>query len=447
MTAPDKPIRSLTRSEKLGYGAGEVGANLAWNFVAAFLLFYYSDVALLPIGALGTLVLVTRVFDAVTDPLVGLLVDRTLSKRGKTRLYLFCFPIPFALLCVLTFSVPDIAPNLKVVYAYVTFLLLGLAYTLLYVPYGALLPMMTQDYAEKAQLSSYRMMGTSIGSIVVYGTALLIVSAVGNGNDQLGFTSAAVVFGFVSAGLFYVVYYCCPERFCNSNRPTASSAGTQFKRMLQNRTWRIAMFFGITNFIRLGVIVSGVAYFAKNVLGSTELVGILLPVLSVATLVFGFLSGPLLSRISIRSGVLGACIAYVILYAFLPMLEDRHGLFFSVFSIASGTGAIIGTATFMIMTTSVECHEKLYGEQSHGVLVSGLSFSFKAGLALGTAIVAYTLGFVGYDPQAVSEEARATIRGLFYIAPPAIAIVQALASLTWFEDLGRSVPAAVQTEV
>ncbi len=429
MAETDSNFAPLSRKEKLSYGVGEVAGNLSWNLVAAFLLYYYTDVALLPVAALGTLMLLTRIFDAITDPIVGALVDRTLTRRGRAKPYLFWFAIPFGVLVVLTFSVPEVSPTLKVVYAYVTFLLLGLAYTLLYVPYGALFPMMTRNYSEKAQLSSFRMMGTSIGSIIVYSSAMYIVHTAGGGDDRLGFTIAAIIFGTTSAVLFYVVYYNCTERQGFVEPAPSNRVLPQFRSMFLNPTWRMAMFFGLTNFIRIGLIVSSVAFFAKNILGSTDWVGIILPGLSVSLLAFGYLSGHLLSRFDIRTGVMGACAISVLLYLLLPQLESQPAWLVAVFCLANGSTAIIGTSMFMIMATSVEEHEKLFKQRSEGVLFAGVSFSLKVGMAIGTAAVAYTLGMVEYDPSLVTDEARSAIRMLFYVAPAVMSVIQGLACL------------------
>ena len=106
---------ALTWRERLSYGGGSVASNLSWNMVAGFLIVYYTDVALLPVAAVGTLILVTRIVDAMFDPVVGALVDRTRTRFGKARPYLLFAPVPFAVLCVLTFLVPDAAPMAKLV--------------------------------------------------------------------------------------------------------------------------------------------------------------------------------------------------------------------------------------------------------------------------------------------------------------------------------------------
>lgn len=131
--APAGPAR-LRRREKLAYGAGDLASNLSWNFVGSFLLFYYTDVAGVPIALLGTLFLVARLLDAVIDPFIGVLVDRTRTRFGRARPYLLFAAVPFGVLGVLTFAVPDVGDTGKLVYAFVTYLTLGILFSLVNVP-------------------------------------------------------------------------------------------------------------------------------------------------------------------------------------------------------------------------------------------------------------------------------------------------------------------------
>eukprot|EP00456_Euglypha_rotunda_P039880 TRINITY_DN3073_c0_g1_i24.p1 TRINITY_DN3073_c0_g1~~TRINITY_DN3073_c0_g1_i24.p1 ORF type:complete len:357 (+),score=89.08 TRINITY_DN3073_c0_g1_i24:492-1562(+) len=312
----------LSMHEKLAYASGEVASNLAWNMIAGFLLFYYTDVALLPVAALGTLMLLTRVLDALFDPAVGLLVDRTRSRYGKARPYLLYVAIPFALLTVATFSVPaGFSPGAKLVYAYATFTLLGLLYSLLYIPYSALLPMMTRNPAEKVQLGSFRSMGTSIASIFVYGLTLPLVAFVGGNDKQTGFTVAAIVMAGVTTILYYIVFFNCRERLSHDAPVDHQPPARSLSQMVRNPIWRIVFVFALLIFIRLGVLVSSIAFFAKDVLGASGMISVMLPTLSVALLLGGLLATFLLRRVSKKGANTVALLASV---AFLLMMPFFH---------------------------------------------------------------------------------------------------------------------------
>lgn len=404
--------------EKLSYGAGEMASNVTWNMAAGFLLFYYSDVAMLPIAALGTLMLVTRVLDAVFDPLAGVLVDRTRSRYGKARPYLLYLPVPFAVLTVMTFSVPDWSQAGKLAYAYVTFTLMGLAYSLLYIPYSALLPLIARNPADRVQLGSFRSMGTSIASILVYGLTIPIVTYVGGADKQSGFTVAAIIMATITAALYFVTFANCRERYGRVEEPSdREPLGIALRQMLANSVWRLASGLGLLIFVRLGIMVSAAAYFAKMVLGGTAILSILLPSLSVGILAGGFLAGIILRRTAIRRANAWAGLTTILCYLALPFLEGASLPFVVLFALGNAATGVHSTSLFVMLANSVERHEELFGTRREGLLVSGASFSVKVGMALGAGIVAFTLAIAAYDPAVVTAPARAAVRHLFYTAP------------------------------
>ncbi|MGW2343552.1 MFS transporter, partial [Streptomyces sp. NPDC001661] len=179
--AAQRPEFRIGWREKLGYGAGDLASNLSWNLVGGFLLYYYTDVARVPVAALGTLFLVARLLDAVVDPAIGVLVDRTKSRWGKARPYLVFASVPFGVIGVLTFMVPDVGDGGKLVYAFVTYLTLGLLFSLVNVPYSSLLPMMTRDSHERMQMGGLRAVGSSVGSIIVTASTTPFVAWLGSG--------------------------------------------------------------------------------------------------------------------------------------------------------------------------------------------------------------------------------------------------------------------------
>jgi GPH family glycoside/pentoside/hexuronide:cation symporter len=150
-------------SEKIGYGFGDMSSSMFWKLFSYFLPFFYSNVFGLSLADAAVLMLVTRIWDAVSDPMMGIIADRTKTRWGKYRPYLLFFAIPFAVCGVLLFTTPE---NGKVVWAYVTYLLMMTVYTGINVPYGSLLNVMTADSDEKSVLSSYRMFFAYGGSFI-----------------------------------------------------------------------------------------------------------------------------------------------------------------------------------------------------------------------------------------------------------------------------------------
>lgn len=420
---PATVLPALPRQEKLSYGAGEIASNLSWNMVTGFLLLYYTDVALLPIAALGTLMLSTRVLDAVFDPLVGILVDRTKSRFGKARPYLLWGSIPFGLLTIATFSVPDWSPGAKLAYAYVTFILLGLLYSILYVPYSSMLPMMTRDRREKAQLGGYRAMGTSIASILAYGSVLPLVAMLGSGDRKFGFTATAAILGLVSSLLFLLVFRNCHERLSRPLLAGRTPVRESLRQMVANPIWRIVFAAAILIFVKIGVMVASFAFLAKDVLGAPGAVSVALPLMSVAILVGGYISRPYLTLMGKRRGNILALALSLVLALLLPFVESNLTLFVAIFAISNLVGGIQAATMFILSADAVELQEARHADRSEGLLASTVSFGTKVGMALGVAITAYALGWAGYNPAHATPDAAAALRWVFYGGQALLTIV------------------------
>ncbi len=406
------------------FALGEMGVNMPWNMVSGFLLFYYTNVAMLPVAAVGTLLLLPRILDAFMDPLMGILVDRTRTRFGKARPYLMAVPIPFAVLFAMTFSVPDWSVGAKLIYAWITFGALGIVFAAIYIPCHAMLPLMTNDPRDKLRLGSYRAVAASIGSIIVYGATLPIVSMFG-ADKQTGFTvAAAAVAVFMSVTVFGVAAF-CPERL-GKIRSVERKLGRDVKIMLSNPIWRTTALFTFTMFLRFGVVLGTTAYYATEILKTPWAAGAMLSSMSLSILIGGLVARPLLARLGKRKGNVGALVIAIVLNASLYFLQDNIYLFGLVYFLANITLGIHSTTTFILVADSIDHQQRLSGVRNEGMLSSCVSLSTKIGLAIGGALVAYALAIAHYNPKDVSDTARTTITFLFFGAPIVFALLQTL---------------------
>jgi GPH family glycoside/pentoside/hexuronide:cation symporter len=403
---------------------GEFASNFAWNMVAGYLLFYYTDVALLPVAALGTLMLLSRVLDAIVDPFVGIVVDRTRTRWGQARPYLLFAAIPFGVLCVMTFAVPDWSPTAKVAYGYATFILLGVFYSLVYIPYGALQPMMVRDPALKVRIGSWRSMATSLASIVVYSVVLPLAAVLGPENRRAGFTFAAAVVATITVGLYLNVFFRCRERFTAAASAASRSIGRDLARLFRNPVWVFIAIYAFLAFVRIGVMVSVSAYMTNNVLESPWMLGVVLPMLSVAIFTGGLIAGPLINRFGQRVVNVVALAVSIVLYLLMPQFEQSATAFITVFTLANIGGGVLGATIFINCTDAVEFNEKRFGDRNEGLLFASVSFGMKVGMAVGAAATAYALSWGSYDPHVHSANSAAVIRELFYYAAVAIMLLQ-----------------------
>ena len=190
--------------EKVGYGLGDAASSMFWKLFGSYLLFFYTDIFGLPAAAVGTMFLITRFWDSFVDPVVGILADRTQSRRGKFRPYLLWFAVPFGMAGVLTFTTPGFGMAGKLVYAYITYGVMMMIYSLINVPYASLLGVISDNPKSRTALSSYRMIFAFGGSILALLTIEPLVGWFSRGSDpQTGWQAATAVLAAIAVAFFF----------------------------------------------------------------------------------------------------------------------------------------------------------------------------------------------------------------------------------------------------
>ena len=256
--------------EKIGYGLGDMSTSMFWKIFSFYLPIFYSDVFGLPLSAAATLMLVTRLWDAVSDPMMGVISDRTNSKAGKYRPYLLWMAIPFAVAGCLLFTTPGFSATGKLIWAYCTYILMMTVYTAINVPYSSMLAVITKDSDEKTVFSSYRMFFAYTGSFI----ALFAWEPLchffegfhsGATSIQAGWQNAMFVLAAVCVVLFVSCFKLTREKFKSEKSP--SSVGSDFKALVKNKPWWIltaaALCSNLFNTVRGGT----VAYYFKYYIG------------------------------------------------------------------------------------------------------------------------------------------------------------------------------------
>ena len=420
----------LTLTERLSYGFGDFGYSLAYNMAGAFLLYYYTVVAKLPAAAVGTIFLAARLLDAVIDILVGIAVDKTRSRWGRTRPYFLFTAVPYAVVVVLLFNVPGGSETMRLLYAFLTFKALGILMSLGSIPYTALLPMMTRDTGERLKLSGMRSIGTSVSVILGTAATMPLVGLFGGGDEQRGFLATATLFAGLSLVALFLLFRNCRERYDDDASPKFAVLPA-IGQMLRNRAWAVCFGFTLLYFIRFGTMISLTAFFAIEVLGRPWMISILLPAISGMLLLAAFIAPPILARTGLRRGCLGAILISIALFAVLPLTEASPPAFIAVYLMASIATSVTITGIFTMAAETVDYHEAQFGIRNEGLLSSGISLATKIGMAVGTAAIAYSLGIAGYVPGGVTETARQTIRWSYYGWPIVLLALQAGVILLW----------------
>lgn len=446
-------------SEKIGYGFGDMSSSMFWKIFSYYLPFFYSNIFGLSLAHAGTLVLVTKLYDAVSDPVMGLIADRTNTRWGKYRPYLLWIAIPFAVAGVLAFFTPQTDNyTFKHVYAYVTYILMMTVYTAINVPYGAMLGVMTDDSREKSVFSSFRMFFAFIGSFIAMGSfeplLKLRQSIVGTlpaewtlaDSTPADWTIAVSVIGIVCAVLFILSFMMTRERVTeaemakapvreNSNETAKTSVAEDLKALVANGPWWMLLGGGIAILLFNCVRGGAAAYYFADVLGTNAIftLALFLTVGEISQLVGVVVTVPVSEKIGKKATFLLVLVAVTILsiiVAFLPETPaGMWALLVSQILICIAIG--INSPLLWSMFADVADYSELKnGRASTGLIFSSSSMAQKFGAAFGSAIVLWVLMAFGYD------NAKGAVQ-----TPEALATIKAL--ISWIPAIGSAAGIAI----
>jgi glucuronide carrier protein len=400
-------IAKLSRLSIVGYGAGDAANNLAFTTATSYLLVYYTDVAHIEAAAAGTLMLVVRIFDAFTDMLAGRIVDRTYSRRfGKFRPFLMFGSVPLLLLTVASFSVPQIGHTGALIYAYVTYAALGMAYSLVNIPYGSLAGAMTQDPAERSKLASAR----SIGAGLV-GAALGVFLApriVPGANLQQLFTFVTLCFVVVGTALYFFTALTAKERVVRAVPKV--SMRQSFATLKGNKPLLLlclSSFVLLTGYLSLATVQ---LYYLRDVLGALQLFA-WVSLIQIA-LTFGL--SAVLPRLVRRIGkkriyLIGAVIT--VIGGVMVLVAPASSVAFGFAGLVVSYLGILSASMVLwaIESDTVEYGEWKTGVRSEGITYALFSFTRKSGQALGGALAAYAIAWGGYNAATTHQTAHADL--------------------------------------
>lgn len=442
----DKDIERIGLKEKLSYGSGDFAFQLTWSLTTAFLLYFYTDVALVPVAATGTIFLVARILSGAYNPIMGAILDRTTSKHGKARPYFLYMAIPYGILCVLTFSAFDMSDGLKIAYAWVTFLLFGILFASMNSPYTSLLPMMTRDPNNKVSLSSFRTVGMAIGAIVVNSLTNPFIAWAGQGDEKLGFRLVSIVYALIGIACMYLIFVNCKERY---SKPVTKENRTKFwedfKLAFKNKPWVILFVFVMFNLMRVGIVTSITVYFALNVLQNPTMIPILLTMFSIGTLTAGFIAPTIFKKLSYRAGITIVLSGSIAGYCILPFFQDQMISFLVIYMIIQILAFIPTPAMFAMIADTIDYSEWKFNRRMEGFLSSTMSLGTTVGSAIGVAIVGYSLTIIGYIPGQVTDSVVNGLQTLYYAGPISIMIIQIV--IIYFYNLDKKQHEVIVQEI
>ena len=423
--------------EKIGYGLGDMSSSMFWKIFSYYLPIFYSDVFGLKPAHAALLLLITKLYDAVSDPVMGLIADRTRSRWGRYRPWLLWIALPFAAVGILSFYTPDASYAFKHIYAYVTYILMMTVYTAINVPYGAMLGVMTESSREKSVFSSFRMFFAYIGSFIAMGIFWLFERSVPSGS--VGDASPSQWTGIVSiiAGLCAILFIGCfaltKERVQVDPDEKQSSIGKDLKALLRNGPWWLLLGAGIGQLIFGSIRGGAAAYYFANILGSNTLItcAVFLTIGEIAQMAGVALAVPLSSRIG-KKGAFIACLLFtsavsIVIWFLSPGPSAMWALIVCQILICIGIG-ISAPLIWSMMADVAEWSEKKNGNASTGLIFSSSSMAQKFGGALGGFLLLQVLAWFSYDKDAMVQapETLSAIRALMSWIPAIGALTGAL---------------------
>ncbi len=451
--AQDPDTAPLSFSEKLGYGLGDMASNFYLGFFGLFLLYYYTDIYGIAPAAVGTMLLISKVVDAVSDPAMGLIADRTESRWGKYRPYLLWVAIPYGVLGYVIFLGPDLGATGKLVYAYATYIAVMLAFTAINVPYSALMAVISPVATERTRVTTYRFVCASLGGLFIAAFATPLKNWLGGGDDLLGFRLTMAVFAVFSVILFWITFATTRERI--KPEPHDSSIGDDFGALLKNSSWvvlaiacvllvtgLVARFASIVFYVKYYMLDDGASVFLffdrTAVVSSVGLIGQLLGVLFTPVLAIRFDKNHLVMMMCLVHAML------LILCFFIP--PEYFWTIVLVHSLGIATFGVVITLLFAMFTDCAEYGEWLTARRTSGLTVSASMFALKFGSAFGGALPGFILagfGFVANEVQ--SPTAIMGIRMMFNVMPAILFASGGL--LLLFYRIDRSLLSQIEAEM
>ena len=399
----------LSKKEKIAYGLGDTASNIIFQTVMLFLTFFYTDIFGISPAVVGTLFLVVRVIDAVTDPIMVALTDATHTKYGSYRPYLLWLAIPFAVISVITFTTPALDDGNKIIYAFVTYTLLMLVYTAINIPYSALGGVLSRNPNERVSIQSYRFVFGMLGGLLVTSCTLPLVKWFGDGNNELGYQLTMLVMSCLGVVLFLICFRYTKERVINP--PHKLSLKTQLHVLWQNQPFKILCMAALVLLTSMVLRTTLAIYYVKYVLGKEDLITEFVTLGMIGNILGCACAQPLSKRFDKKAAYVYLQYISAILSCLAFFVPNEHVLLaFLVYFLWCFFTQMATPLLWAKMADAIDYGVWQNGRRLTGLVYASIVFFIKLGLALGGAIAGWLLAY--YQYQANVELSEATKNGI-----------------------------------
>jgi glycoside/pentoside/hexuronide:cation symporter, GPH family len=422
----------LSFKEKTGYALGDTASNLFWMTFVFFGNLFYTDVFGLAPASMATLFFVTRILDTVFDPIVGMVADRTTTRWGKFRPYLLWFVVPFGVCGTLAFITPPFGPSGKLIYAYITYGLIGLVYSAINLPYSALMGVISPSSEERTKVSSFRFIGAYSAGLVVSLCTMYLVSAFGGKNQQLGFAMTVGLYALLGMVMWVICFATTKERVV----PKASNSSfvRDLGDVVTNVPWLVLFVLGIATLSYVSIRNGCFAYYFKYYVGdqtvlgmkfsANSMLGAFFVVGSLSTLLGTSLVAPIAKRIGKRQlYIIMMGLTSVVTIAFYFLRPEDVVPMFVLQILANVIMGPSAALVYAMYADASDYSEWKTGRRSTGLVFAASSFAQKMGWTVGGAVTGIILTAFGYQAGAVQSEGSITGLKLLVSFIPAVGSV------------------------
>ena len=436
----------LSLKEKIGYSLGDTASHFVWDMVGFWILIFYTDTFGISAAAAGTIMLIARFWDMISDPIMGIIADRTNTRWGKFRPYILWMALPYSVLAVLTFTTPDLGPTGKVIYAGVTYILLMSVFTAINLPYSSLGAVITSDSYERAGLNSYRFIFAFVGQFIVSGTALSLALYFGGGDNAKGYQYTLILFSIISFILFMITFKTTKERV-QPPKEQKENLKEDFRNLFKNKPWMILFFVGIISFIMFAMQNLSIAYYFKYYIGKEENVQLFNVIGTVALIVAIPFSKPLAKKFGKRNVFLASSLlsGFFFICLYLPAANNLTMIYaFNILAKMAYAPAV--PLLWTMLADTADYSEWKTGRRSTGLVFSAATFAQKAGWGIGGALAGWMLAIFKFTPNIEQTATAITGIKLMISVIPGI-LYMSCAILLYFYTIDHETCVVIKTDL
>ena len=394
----------LTKKEKIAYGLGDTASNIIFQTVMLFLTFFYTDIFGISPAIVGTLFLVVRIIDAITDPLMGSLTDATRTKYGSYRPYLLWLALPFGVISIITFTTPDLSDTGKVIYAFVTYTLLMLVYTAINIPYSALGGVLSKDPTERVSIQSYRFVFGMLGGLIISSCTMPLVNWLGKGDNALGYQLTMVIMSCLGVALFLICFRFTKERVV-AQQNKQLNLKQQMNTLWQNGPFKVLCAASLMLLTSMVLRTTLAIYYVKYVLGEADLVTAFVTIGMIGNILGCACAQPLSKRVDKKTAYIYLQYLSAIISCVAFWLPGEQLIWaFVIYFLWCLVTQMATPLLWAKMADTIDYGQWQNGHRLTGLVYASVVFFIKLGLALGGAIAGWLLAYYGYQANTTLSE-------------------------------------------